>query len=371
MQISLSFTRILFLGLCLLFATSYSMAIWPEQSYVVRGLAGVVVGICFGLLIISLDAVFKRFNLRAFNIAALGLLFGCLMGEAIMLAFEALVNAVSLDIPPLAMGMLRTGVFLMVVYLGMVMTIRASDELYVSIPFIKFKPSSQKKKDLILDLSIMLDPRLIDLASSGLLDHHLIIPRFLIKECYEMSESAEETTRSRARRILEVIKKLEGIPTLNLRYTDADFPEHKDQLSKLIRLARLLEANILSADSSRVQHSNFEGVLIINIHTLSAALKPIAQAGEFISIKIQRYGKEARQGVGYLEDGTMVVVNGGSEFIGETVKAQVLSVKHTSSGRMIFSNVLEAEQDALSSLGSCDSLSAECEHASVKNYFAL
>jgi len=117
----------------------------------------------------------------------------------------------------------------------------------------------------------------------------------------------------------------------------------KDTMSKMVRLARLIDANIMTADISRVQMSSVEGVRIINLHTLSNALKPLMQAGENIKIKIQRYGKEPRQGVGYLEDGTMVVVNGGGQFIGETIDAQVLSVKHTSSGRMIFCNALDDE----------------------------
>jgi uncharacterized protein YacL len=115
----------------------------------------------------------------------------------------------------------------------------------------------------------------------------------------------------------------------------------KDPMTKLIRLARFLDANIITSDINRIQQSSHEGVSIINIHMLSNALKPITQTGEFINIKIQRYGKEPRQGVGYLEDGTMVVVNGGAEYIGETIKAQVLSVKHTTSGRMIFCNTSE------------------------------
>jgi uncharacterized protein YacL len=365
MQISLSFTRILFLGLCILFITSYAITAAPDQSYIIRIIVGVIAGFLFGALVISMDTLFKRFNLRAFNLAALGLFFGYLMGEIVLLAFQAVLNITTLNISPQYLSLVNTSIFLFTIYLGMVMTIRASDELYVSIPFIKFKPSSQKKKDLILDTTILLDSRLTDLASSGLLDHHLIVPRFLIKDCYEMCENSDEIVRSKARRILDVIKKLESIPSLDLRYTDADFPEYKDLLSKLVRLAKLLDANILSADSNRMQHSNFEGVLIINIHTLSSALKPVAQTGEFISIKIQRYGKEARQGVGYLDDGTMVVVNGGAEYIGDVIRAQVLSVKHTSSGRMIFSNVLEEDTEALSSLPS------ECESSAAKNYFAL
>ena len=149
-------------------------------------------------------------------------------------------------------------------------------------------------------------------------------------------------TKSKARRCLEVIKKMEQLDHLGLRFNDTDFPEVRDTTSKLIRLARLIDGNILTADISRVQMASIEGVKIINLHSLSNALKPLMETGEMIRIKVQRFGKEARQGVGYLDDGTMVVVNGGGNFIGEVIDAQVLSVKHTSSGRMIFCNAFEA-----------------------------
>ena len=128
---------------------------------------------------------------------------------------------------------------------------------------------------------------------------------------------------------------------MNLRFNDTNFPEMKDSFSKLARLARLLDSNILTADVSQIQVPVIEGIKIINIHALTNALKPLMQAGESMQIKIQRYGKEPNQGVGYLEDGTMVVVNGGGDFIGENIDVHVLSMKHTSSGRMIFCNAVD------------------------------
>lgn len=232
------------------------------------------------------------------------------------------------------------------------MTMRSSDEIYISIPFVKLAPLSHKKKDLIIDISALADARIIDATATGLFDSQLIIPRFAIKDLYAQAEMPDEVTKVKARRALEVIKKLETIPSLDLRFNDTDFPEARDVNGKLIRLARLLDANILTADISRIQMSGLEGVRVINIHTLSNALKPLMQTGEYIKIKIQRYGKEPRQGVGYLEDGTMVVVNGGGDFIGDLIDAQVLSVKHTSSGRMIFCNTFDECEVATAAHGS-------------------
>ena len=237
----------------------------------------------------------------------------------------------------------------------------------MSIPFIEFKQSTLKKKDILIDISVLTDPRIIDLASSGMLDHHLILPRFVVKELQLQLENPDEAVKTKARRCLDVIKKLENLPSLDMRYVDTDFPEIKDIMSKLVRAARFLDTNIITSDINRIQQSTIEGVLIINIHMLSHALKPITQAGEVLNIKIQRYGKEARQGVGYLDDGTMVVVNGGAEFIGETIKAHVLSVKHTTSGRMIFCNA----SDEGSLLGDHDDYLAEDLETPQKNFSTL
>lgn len=344
MNISLVFTRIFFFILSVFFITIYMIGA-TIGNVTVNALIGVIIGIVFAFLLFGFDIIFRRFNLRSFNIAIIGLFIGYLMGQALVLILHTIlhISSKTFVLMPQITEILKIALFLFGLYLGTLMTLRASDELYVSIPFVKFTAIAQKKKDLLIDSSILADSRIIDLAASGLVDHHLVIPRFIIKELYAQVEMSEEPTKAKAKRCIETLKKLEEISTLELRYNDTDFPEIKDQTSKLFRLARLLDANILSADISRIQSASIEGIRIINLHALSNALKPLMQAGEQIRIKIQRYGKEPRQGVGYLDDGTMVVVNGGGDFIGEIIEAQVLSVKHTSSGRMIFCNAFDQE----------------------------
>jgi uncharacterized protein YacL len=344
MNISLAFLRTLFFLLSIFFMTTYMLSS-STGSIQTNALIGVGIGSLFGLLLIGFDTLFRRFNLRSFNIGIVGLFIGYLMGEALVLVFDAIldISKVSFILQPQVLEMIKISLFLFGTYLGTIMTLKASDELYVSIPFVKFAPTAQKKKDLIVDSSVLSDARIIDFAATGILDHVMIIPRFLIKEIYAHSEIGDELTKAKAKKSLEVIKKLEAIENLDLRFNDTDFPEVKDIHGKLIRLSRLIDANILTADISKIQMATIEGIKIINLHTLSNALKPLMQAGEFIKIKIQRYGKEPRQGVGYLDDGTMVVVNGGGKFIGEIIDAQVLSVKHTSSGRMVFCNACDDE----------------------------
>jgi len=342
MNVTLAFVRILFFTLSIFFMTTYMLSS-KTGTPITNALIGVGFGSLLGLALLLFDTLFRKFNLRSFNIGVIGLFIGYLMGQALVLVFTAVLDISSLSIilQPQTIEMIEISLFLFGTYLGTIMTMKSSDELYVSIPFIKFSPSAQKRKDLLIDSSVLSDARIIDLAATGLLNHTLIIPRFLIKEIYAHSEIGDEISKTKAHKALEVIKKLEALEGLEVRFNDTDFPEVKDIQGKLVRLARLFDANILSADISRIQMATIEGIHIINLHALSNALKPLTQTGEFIKIKIQRYGKEPRQGVGYLDDGTMVVVNGGGKFLGETIDAQVLSVKHTSSGRMVFCNACD------------------------------
>lgn len=338
MSRSLSFIQVSFAVICILFSVTFTTHYFEGGFHWINTAVGLLGGGILTGILIGMDFILKRFSLRSFNTAIVGLFFGYLMAQAILFSLSGMLGweIYSSDFMPL-----RFFISLLCAYSGLILTTQASEEMRLSIPFIEFKQMSHKKKDILVDLSILSDPRIIDLAASGLLDHHLIIPRFAVKDLYIQAETGDEATKAKARRSLDLIKKLESLPSLDLRYSDTDFPEVKDGMMKLIRLARFMDTHIITSDINRIQQASIEGVRIINIHMLSNALKPITQAGESINIKIQRYGKEARQGVGYLEDGTMVVVNGGSEFIGESIKAYVLSVKHTSSGRMIFCNAAE------------------------------
>ncbi|HEV8052583.1 MAG TPA: hypothetical protein VGP47_08810 [Parachlamydiaceae bacterium] len=323
-------------------ATTLAIAEASPEDLLIRFAIGALSGTVFGGVIISLDMLFKNFNLRTFNTAIIGLFAGYLMGSALLIVIQSILDISVTQLESRTLLALQASVFLTACYFGMVMTARASNELYASIPFIRFKTSNKVKKDILIDASALSDPRTIDLAVSGLLDQNLVIPRFLLKELHEQADSLDEGIRLKARRCLDTNKKLEAIPTLELRYAENNITEIHDIGAKLNRLARQLDASILTADSSRTQ-STTDSVRYININSLSNSMKPLAQNGESLNIKIQRYGKEPRQGVGYLEDGTMVVVNGGADYIGATIRAQVLSVKHTTSGRMIFCNAADSD----------------------------
>ncbi|MGM0439950.1 MAG: PIN/TRAM domain-containing protein [Chlamydiota bacterium] len=347
---SLGLMRIAFFALNIIIVTGATISWGGNEHLLMKALLGVLGGGGLSFLLISLDSIFRRFKIKNLNIVTLGLFFGYLLGLAATLVINSALTMTMLPITPEVLGAIKIVVFLSATYLGAVITIYSADELQLCIPFIKLKSETYEKKDIIFDSSVLTDPRTIDIASSGILDQRLIIPKFIIKELRELSETGDEHEKAKARRCLEIAHKLEELPHLDLRYDFTDFPEIKNSAEKITKLARLINANIITSDFNKVESSSYEGVRIINIHSLANALKPLMQSGEFINIKVQRYGKEAHQGVGYLDDGTMVVINGGGDYIGETIKTQVLSVKHTSSGRMVFCNAMEEEQTLTPSL---------------------
>lgn len=301
-------------------------------------LNGVVWGSALAIALLASEIALSQITAKTINILSLGLFFGYVFGEASSWVVKEALTLINPSLLDMATTKIAEGcIFLVSIYAGVITTYRSSEELYLSIPFIRLKPIIQRKRDIIVDASALTDPRIIDFASSGVVDHHLIVPRFILESLYKQAEQ-EEDHKSKARRSLEVVKKLESLPHLNLRFVETDFPELKTVHEKIIKLARLVDANILTADMTSLETAQAEDIRVINLNNLSNALKPLMHNNEHLMIKIQRFGKEARQGVGYLEDGTMVVVNGGGEYIGKTIKCRVLSVKHTTSGRIIFCN---------------------------------
>lgn len=341
MSSSTSFLRIVLTLISIALCTLYSQIFFENASLPTTLLLGIGGGLGISLLCIGLENLCRSHHLHKLLIALMGIVLGTFVATTLLDLFSLIFN----DFSPLATTAIKGIVTLFSIVLSFLFIQRSSDEFAVSIPYVRFKPIAEKSKEILIDGSILQDSRLIDLSNSGILDRRLILPRFVLKDLQQQLESSDENIRYRAKKGIELAKRLESNADLQLRIVDTDFPEAHDQQTKLIRLAKYLGANIFTADINRVQQAQYDGLRVINIHALSNALKPLTQNGEVISIKIQRYGKEPLQGVGYLDDGTMVVVNGASKDLDKTIKAQVLSVKHTSSGRMIFCNAVEDEAE--------------------------
>jgi uncharacterized protein YacL len=218
---------------------------------------------------------------------------------------------------------------------------------FLIFPFWSSAIQREKKKEkkeggaLLLDLSALLDPRLIDLSASGLLDKRLLVPETLLRALSQAAMSEDEAEKNRARKGLEHFRRLEAMIDLDLKIIDEAHPKIGDHVLETVFLPKAINAHLLISDSMSQERGTNEGVRVINLHQVAQAFRSPIQAGEKLSVRIQRIGKESGQGVGYLEDGTMVVVNGAASSVGEMVEAFVLSVKHNTAGRMVFCNTIE------------------------------
>jgi uncharacterized protein YacL len=198
--------------------------------------------------------------------------------------------------------------------------------------------AARRLKGALLDTSVIIDGRILDLARTGFLDMPLIVPRFVLKELQQVADSNDAIRRNRGRRGLEVLTELQKEPDLMVEFRDDDPPGETEVDSKLIEVARKSSFAILTNDYNLNRIARLEGVMVLNLNELTNALKPVAIPGEELVVAVVKEGKEQNQGVGYLDDGTMVVIENGRRFLNQTVSATVTSVLQTAAGRMIFAS---------------------------------
>jgi uncharacterized protein YacL len=199
-------------------------------------------------------------------------------------------------------------------------------------------PGARRIRAALLDTSVIIDGRVLDLARTGFLDMPLVVPRFILKELQQVADSADPMRRNRGRRGLEVLTQLQKEPDVVVEFRDDDPLGETEVDSKLIRVARKSNLAILTNDFNLNRIARLEGATVLNLNELTNALKPIAIPGEELMVAVVKEGKEQGQGVGYLDDGTMVVVENGRRYLNQTVTATVTSVLQTAAGRMIFAS---------------------------------
>ncbi len=203
------------------------------------------------------------------------------------------------------------------------------------------KKEEKEKNYKILDTSVIIDGRIAEICDTGFIEGTLLIPQFVLIELQHIADSHDHLKRVRGRRGLDIIKRMQSQSKVEVEITDMDFPKVKEVDSKLILLAQKLGAKIITNDFNLLKLAEVQGVEVLNINALATALKPIALPGETLTITIIKEGKEQRQGIGYLEDGTMVVVENGIDKIGQTLNVVVTSILQTTAGRMIFAKIKE------------------------------
>jgi uncharacterized protein YacL len=208
----------------------------------------------------------------------------------------------------------------------------------------KANPDAAFANYKILDTSVIIDGRIADIAESGFIEGIMVVPKFVLKELQQVADSSDSLKRSRGRRGLDILNKMKASKKAIIKITDKDFLEIKEVDHKLLKLASYLDGVVITNDYNLNKVAEFEGIQILNINDLANAVKPNVLPNEELRIQIIKEGKDQNQGIGYLDDGTMVVVDNGKFRIGEEVEVEVTSILQTPAGRMIFTQLSEKEE---------------------------
>ncbi len=237
----------------------------------------------------------------------------------------------------------RLAVPLLCGYIGVMAALAHAEEMPLGLGAPK-KASDSASTTKVLDTSVLIDGRIVDIAESGFLEGRLIVPRFVLHELQLVADSSDSAKRNRGRRGLDVVQLLQKQPRIRLEVTSEDFPETREVDLKLIELAKLLDAKIVTNDFNLNKLAQVQGLTVMNINELANSLKPVVLPGEVMRVFILKEGKEHNQGVAYLDDGTMVVVDNARRMISKTVDVIVTSVLQTTAGKMIFGRFDERTQ---------------------------
>src|SRR3984957_8360037 len=326
--------RILFLGLCMTAGFAISQVSPQFVDFSHSSLIGMVIGFGFGGLLIAVDEMLKSFSLRAFSAITFGLLLGTAV--AMLIANSGLFQ----NADDQQRWLIRLGLFLSFSYIGIVLAMRSNKEDFsLIIPYVRFSPQNKPDNLLLLDTSVIIDGRIADLIEMKFLEGLIVVPRFVLKELQQVADSTDAIKRARGRRGLEMLNRIQHNTNIEVRIHDGDFPEEKEVDSKLVRLARNLNAKLFTNDYNLAKVAELQKVSYLNLHEVAKCLKVILLPGEILRLKIVREGKDKGQGIGYLPDGTMVVIINGQSHIGQQVEAEVQSLLQTGAGIIVFAEM--------------------------------
>lgn len=298
-------------------------------------LYGLIIGVIIGILILLIERTFQQFSGRKLVAGVVGLIIGLIVANLVAPAILSIV-----------MASWYVHVLLIVIfsYLGVVLAVRK----FQSIPFLSRKgldSGISQWNNFVLDTSVIIDGRIADVLKTGFINGKLIIPEFVLKELQTVADSSDSIKRKRGRRGLDILKKIQEDERDLVEIIKRDYPGIVDVDTKLVKLTEDIDARLVTNDFNLNKVAELQGVSVLNLNDLANSLKPIVLPGEVFELKIIKEGKEYGQGIGYLEDGTMVIVEEGRHRMGEEVEVVVTSVLQTAAGRMIFSQLKDLMEE--------------------------
>ncbi len=339
--------------LLVIFASASGYVIFLSIAGKNLAYAGVICGVIIAAIALVFEERVKRAPLRIVAGGALGLITGLIVGN--LLAYPLTLIFTGNHYLELAAYLL---INLVIGYLGLSVGMKKGDELDTAgISWIfsrghaedKQAPQPQIKplQPIVIDTSVIIDGRIAEVCETGFVEGDLIVPQFVLQELQYIADSPDSIKRVRGKRGLDILKTLQKNEKVEVRILDKDYPDIKEVDSKLVALAMEFQGRVLTNDANLTKIAELRGVKVLNINRLATALKPVAMPGEVMNILVLKEGKEQGQGIGYLEDGTMVVIDNAKEHLGKNVDVSITSVLQTTGGRMIFSRLKDEIKSAV------------------------
>jgi uncharacterized protein YacL len=328
------FFRLIFLALC-------TVAGYHFRPFSLSKETGTAAGALFGIAVILFEVRLRRASLRRLIGAAVGSILG------ILGAYLSSLILTHTTMPESTRSFFSLALFLVMTYIGLVLGANKGDMLNLQALGGLFGSERTGRHSVkVLDTSVIIDGRVADIADALFLDGTVIIPQFVLRELQLVADSADPLKRQRGRRGLEVLQRIQKMTHLDVQIAEDDFPQIADVDMKLLELAKRYDAKVVTNDYNLNKVGTLQGIEIMNVNQLANALKPVVLPGETMRVFILREGKEYNQGVAYLDDGTMVVVDGARKMINKTIDITVTSVHQTTAGKMIFGRYDERGEQA-------------------------
>ena len=319
--------RAVFIALC---AAAGWLLCYSIQEWDAYRLRATLIGLLIGVLVVLVDMLLKGFSLRGLSALTFGLAVGALV--AMFLSSSPLFD----NGDPQVIYLFRLALFLICTYLGAVIALRGKDEFNLVIPYVRFVPHDVETPLVVVDTSALIDGRVAKICEAGFINAALVIPRFVLEELQNVADSTDPLRQARGRRGLEVLNDLRRIKNLDLRIHESEVTKRQDVDAKLVFLAQSMRARLLTTDYNLAKMAEFHGVPWLNLNHLAKALRQELLVGDTIEVDLVKLGKEEGQAVGFLEDGSMVVVNTARAHLGRRVTAEITSVLPSAGGNMVF-----------------------------------
>jgi uncharacterized protein YacL len=301
---------------------------------------GIVVNTVFAVALAGLVVLFET-RLRETQVTRLlGGLIGFIIGIAIARAIEA--GFFWLNAANQVVEFFNSFLLIVLPYLGLMLGVKHGEWLEPARLITLFRGAGPERRYKVLDTSVIIDGRIADVCDTGFMDGTIVIPQFVLKELQLVADSGDSLKRNRGRRGLDILQRIQKMSGVEVMISDVDFPDVREVDLKLIELARTLQGKIVTNDFNLNKVAQLRGVAVLNVNELANSLKPVVLPGEQMKVFILKEGKEYNQGVAYLDDGTMVVVDNARRMISKTIDIVVTSVLQTTAGKMIFGRYIDA-----------------------------